>query len=108
MSAKRFRFIVSSAEEAVKVLRDRIGENARVISVRQVEGTGLAKFLQAPKLEVIAEVVDPTEPTANSPQPTPISLDPPLTSPTSPTSPVSPVSPVSPISPASPTSPTSP
>jgi len=59
MDPQRFRFIVSSAEEAVTVLRDRIGGNARVISVRQVEGTGLARFLQAPKLEVIAELVEP-------------------------------------------------
>ena len=59
MDQKRFRFIVSSAEEAVAVMRDRIGENARVISVRQVGGTGLTRFLQAPKLEVIAEMVEP-------------------------------------------------
>ena len=59
MDQKRFRFIVSSAEEAVTVLRDRLGGNARVVSVRQVEGTGLARFLQAPKLEVIAELVEP-------------------------------------------------
>ena len=37
------------------MLRERLGEHARVVSVRQVEGTGLARFLQAPKLEVIAE-----------------------------------------------------
>ena len=59
MTEQRFRFVVSSAEEAVTVLRERIGEHARVISVRQVEGTGLARFLQAPKLEVIAENVPP-------------------------------------------------
>ena len=41
------------------VLRERLGEHARVVSVRQVEGTGLARFLQAPKLEVIAEKVPP-------------------------------------------------
>ncbi len=62
MDPKRFRFIVSSAEEAVAVLRDRIGDNARVVSVRQVEGTGLARFLQAPKLEVIAEIAEPAAP----------------------------------------------
>ena len=61
MSEKRFRFVVSSAEEAITVLRERLGEHARVISVRQVEGTGLAKFLKAPKLEVIAEVALPPE-----------------------------------------------
>lgn len=43
----------------MNVLRERLGEHARVISVRQVEGTGLARFLQAPKLEVIAENVPP-------------------------------------------------
>ena len=59
MTEQRFRFVVSSAEEAVTVLRERIGEHARVISVRQVEGTGLARFLQAPKLEVIAENAPP-------------------------------------------------
>ena len=57
MTEQRYRFVVSSAEEAVKVLRERLGDNARVVSVRQVEGTGLARFLHAPKLEVIAENV---------------------------------------------------
>ncbi len=61
MSQQRYRFVVGSAEEAVTVLRERLGENARVVSVRQVEGTGLAKFLQAPKLEVIAELVSPEQ-----------------------------------------------
>jgi flagellar biosynthesis protein FlhF len=53
---QRYRFIVSSAEQAVSVLRARFGDRAKVVSVRQVEGRGLAKFLQAPKLEVIASV----------------------------------------------------
>ncbi len=51
----KFRFVVNSAEEAVKVLRDRFGENAKVLSVKQIEGNGLARFLRAPKLEIIAE-----------------------------------------------------
>lgn len=58
MEPQRFRFVVSSAEEAVTILRDRIGGAARVVSVRQVEGTGLARFLQTPKLEVIAEIAE--------------------------------------------------
>lgn len=58
-SQARYRFVVRSAEEAVTVLRERFGGKARVVSVRQVEGAGLARFLQAPKLEVIAEVIDP-------------------------------------------------
>lgn len=52
----RFRFIVRSAEEAVTVLREKLGTRARVISVKQVQGKGLARFLTAPSLEVIAEV----------------------------------------------------
>lgn len=61
MTEQRYRFVVSSAEEALTVLRERLGEHARVISVRQIEGSGLSKFLKAPKLEVIAEKVPPPE-----------------------------------------------
>jgi flagellar biosynthesis protein FlhF len=60
----RYKFVVSSADEAVTVLRERLGEHARVISVRQVEGAGLARFLRAPKLEVIAQVETPVAPLA--------------------------------------------
>jgi flagellar biosynthesis protein FlhF len=56
-AGEQYRFVVESAKEAVRVLRERLGDSARVVSVRQVEGAGLAKFLRAPKLEVIAEVV---------------------------------------------------
>ena len=55
----RYKFVVSSADEAVNVLRERLGEHAKVISVRQIEGAGLARFLRAPKLEVIAKVEVP-------------------------------------------------
>lgn len=58
MAEQRYRFVVSSAEEAVSVLRQRFGDRARVVSVRQVEGKGLARFLQSPKLEVVASVMD--------------------------------------------------
>lgn len=51
-----YKFVVGSAEEAVKVLRERLGEKAKVVSVRQVESGGLARFLRAPKLEVIARI----------------------------------------------------
>ncbi len=53
---QHFKFVVSSAEEAVKAIRERLGETARVISVRQVEGGGISRFLSAPKLEVVAAV----------------------------------------------------
>ena len=65
----RFRFIVRSAEEAVTVLREQLGPRARVVSVKQVEGKGLARFLRAPKLEVIAEVAPETPAAPAVPEP---------------------------------------
>src|SRR5215467_9451467 len=62
----QYRFVVRSADEAVRILRERLGEKARVVSVRQVEGAGLARFLRAPKLEVIAEIVGENEPAASA------------------------------------------
>src|SRR5689334_21067786 len=63
----QYRFVVRSADEAVRILHERLGERARVVSVRQVEGAGLARFLRAPKLEVIAEIVSGNE-TDDSPE----------------------------------------
>lgn len=51
-----FRFTVSSADEAVVTIREKLGENAKVISVRQIAKGGLGGFLSSPKLEVIAQV----------------------------------------------------
>lgn len=53
---KKYRFVVSSAAEAASAIREQLGDEARVLSVRQIEGEGLAKFLKAPKLEVIAQI----------------------------------------------------
>lgn len=53
-----YKFVVRSAEEAVQTIRDRLGENARVLSVRQVSGQGLAGLLGRQRLEVIAQVAD--------------------------------------------------
>ena len=60
-TGKKFRLIVRSAEEAVRVIRDKLGDNAKVISVRQVGGEGLKRFISSPKLEVIAQVVEENE-----------------------------------------------
>ena len=35
-AGKRFRLTVKSAEEAVRVIREKLGDNARVLSVRQI------------------------------------------------------------------------
>lgn len=51
-----YKFTVRTADEAVQTIRDRLGENARVLSVRQVGGQGLGGLFGKPKLEVIAQV----------------------------------------------------
>ena len=63
---KRFRLVVRSAEEAVRVIREKLGEDARVLSVKQVGGEGLKRFISSPKLEVIAEVPSPDQPSENA------------------------------------------
>ncbi|BET66062.1 hypothetical protein ASA1KI_09800 [Opitutales bacterium ASA1] len=57
--AARYRVVVRSAAEAVEMVRERFGDAARVVSVRQIEAGGLARFLQKPRLEVIVEVHAP-------------------------------------------------
>lgn len=65
LEATRYRLVVRSAAEAVALVRERFGAHARVLSVRQVEAGGLARFLQKPRLEVIVEVdAAPAEPPA--------------------------------------------
>jgi flagellar biosynthesis protein FlhF len=51
-----YKFTVQSAEQAVSLIREKLGANARVISVRSIEATGLKKFFSAPRLEVVAQV----------------------------------------------------
>lgn len=57
-----FRFTVSSADEAVATIREKLGEHAKVISVRQIAKGGLSGLLSGPKLEVIAQVSAPPAP----------------------------------------------
>ena len=58
-AGKRYKLIVRSAEEAVRIIREKLGDHAKVLSVRQVGGEGLKRFISSPKLEVIAEVQNP-------------------------------------------------
>lgn len=53
---KHYRIQVKSPEEALKIIRKKFGDKAKVLSVKQVEGEGLAKFLSSPKLEIILSV----------------------------------------------------
>jgi flagellar biosynthesis protein FlhF len=54
-----YKFTVHNAHEAASVIRERLGERARVLSVRTVEPTGLRGLWASPKLEVIAAVDAP-------------------------------------------------
>jgi len=63
-SGKTYRFVVGTAAEAATAIREKLGEKAKVLSVRQVEGEELARFLRAPKLEIIAHVPADVEPSA--------------------------------------------
>jgi flagellar biosynthesis protein FlhF len=71
---QKYKFVVKSAEEAAAIIRDKLGEMAQVISVRQVEGEGLARFLKSPKLEIIAQIPPEPEP-APAPDPAASALD---------------------------------
>ena len=54
-----YKFTVKSAEHAVTLIREKLGANARVLSVRTIEPTGFRKFFSAPQLEVIAQIDAP-------------------------------------------------
>lgn len=64
-----YKFTVNNAHEAAEVIRERLGEGARVLSVRTVEPTGLRGLFGSPKIEVIAAVEKP-EPAAVASTPT--------------------------------------
>lgn len=51
-----YKFTVKSTEQAVALIRERLGPTARVLSVRAVQQTGLKKFFGAPRLEVVAQL----------------------------------------------------
>lgn len=54
-----YKFTVKTTEQAVALIREKLGPEARVVSVRAIEQTGLKKLFRAPMLEVIAEVPPP-------------------------------------------------
>jgi len=57
-----YKFVVRTPEEAVQTIRDRLGENAKVLSVRQVPGQGLGGIFGKPRLEVVAQVAEAEPP----------------------------------------------
>jgi len=59
---KKYRFTVKSAEEAIRIIKERLGPEAEVLSVTQLDGQGLSRFLNSPKLEIIAMIPEQEEP----------------------------------------------
>jgi flagellar biosynthesis protein FlhF len=66
-----YKFVVRAAEEAATLIREHLGPDARVLSVRTVEATGLRGIWAAPRLEVIARI-DPPVSVAPEPEAAPI------------------------------------
>ena len=92
-TGKRYRLVVRSADEAVRVIQEKFGARARVVSVKQVGGQGLSRFISSPKLEIIAEV--PPE-GADADLGEPVETFPPSPSPSSSAEPLVPVESASP------------
>lgn len=53
------RFVAKSASEAAEIVRRRLGPAGRVISVEQVSGSGLKRFISSPQLQIVAQRVSP-------------------------------------------------
>lgn len=51
-----YKLVVRSAEEAVQTIREKLGERAKVLSVRQLPGQGIGGLFRRPRLEVIAQI----------------------------------------------------
>ncbi len=52
-------FIAESAEDAVAQIRSQLGPEAVVLNVRQMPASGLSRFWQKPRIEVLACLPDP-------------------------------------------------
>jgi flagellar biosynthesis protein FlhF len=57
-------FIAASAEEAVALIREKLGPDAVVLNVRPLPANGLARLWQKPMIEVIAHRPEPPPPVA--------------------------------------------
>jgi flagellar biosynthesis protein FlhF len=66
-----YKFTVGSAEEAAALIRERLGADARVLSVRNVPAGGLRQLWAAPRLEVVARFDPAPVPAPALPPPDP-------------------------------------
>jgi flagellar biosynthesis protein FlhF len=49
------RFVAKTAKEAAEIVRNRLGPEGRVVSVEQVAGRGLKRFVSSPQLQIVAK-----------------------------------------------------
>ncbi len=54
--AVRFKIVADDAAKAVSAIKEKFGESAKVISVKQQVNGGLTGFLKSPRLEIVVEV----------------------------------------------------
>ncbi len=64
-----YRFEAGSAAEAVEIIRNRLGTEARVLSVSSKPRRGLSRLWGAPRFEVLAELPSPAAPEPREPEP---------------------------------------
>ncbi len=54
--ALRFKIVADDAAKAVSAIKEKFGESAKVVSVKQQVNGGLTGFLKSPRLEIVVEV----------------------------------------------------
>jgi flagellar biosynthesis protein FlhF len=54
-----YKFRVKTPGEAVALIREKLGPDARVVSVNSVQPTGFLRFFKVPRLEVVAQLDAP-------------------------------------------------
>lgn len=55
----RVKIVADDAAKAVSAIREKFGESAKVVSVKQQEAAGLTGLLKKPRLEIIVEALNP-------------------------------------------------
>ncbi len=58
-NSSQIKITANSAEEAVKLIKERFGDKAKVLKVQQVEQRGLKGLIGKPKLEIFVSIPNP-------------------------------------------------
>ena len=65
-AATQFKIVADDAARAVKTIKEKFGEAAKVVSVKQQPMSGITGFMKKPRLEIIVEVSSATGGSARS------------------------------------------